>query len=157
MMAPTNAGDDADHDRRREQPDAVGERARQQEESRGQLRDARPEPPREQRIRRKQLAAEVGRNEQHAHEYPADDVAQRELEKGHVAGVGGGGDADERQRARLGGDDRAAHRPPRHRSAAQEVVARRALEPREPRAEGGDGGEIQRDDGVVERREHAPV
>ena len=102
-----------------------------------------------------EIAAEVGRDEERAHDHPADDVAERQLQERHVAGIGRGGNADERERARLGGDDRAAHRPPRHGMAAQEVVAGGVLEASEPRPERGDGGEVGGDDGIVERSEHA--
>ena len=144
-----HAGDDGDHQRRREQPDAVGERSREQKDHRRQRLDARAEAPLQQLVRREQIAAEVGGDEQQADDDAADDVAERELQKRHVAGVRGGGNADEGQRARLGGDDREADGPPGHAAVGQEVVARRLLEPREPGSEGGDGGEVAADDEVV--------
>ena len=79
-----------------------------------------------------QLAAEVRRNEQDAHENASGDVAERELEKGEVASVCAGGDADEAQRARFSGDDGEADAPPRDRPAGEEVIASCALEAREP-------------------------
>ena len=70
-----------------------------------------------------QLAAEIRRQEQHAHQEAADHVAQRQLQERHVRCIGAGRHADEAQRAGLGGDDGEADRPPRHRTAGQEVVA----------------------------------
>ena len=66
------------------------------------------------------------------------------------AGVGAGRHADEAQRAGLGGDDGEADRPPRHRTAGQEVVAGGLLESREPGTEGGDGEQVGGDDCVVD-------
>ena len=66
------------------------------------------------------------------------------------AGIGAGRHADEAQRAGLGGDDGEADRPPRHRTAGQEVVAGGLLEPREPRTEGGDGEQVGGNDCVVD-------
>ena len=97
-----------------------------------------------------QLAAEIRRQEQHAHQEAADHVAQRQLQERHVRCIGAGRHADEAQRAGLGGDDGEADRPPRHRTAGQEVVAGGLLEPREPRTEGGDGEQVGGNDCVVD-------
>ena len=89
---------------------------------------------------------------------PADDVAERELEEREVAGVRRRRHTDERQRARLGRDDREADRPPGRGPVRQEIVARRLLEPREPRAEERDRDEVRRDDEVVGgRQDHYEV
>jgi hypothetical protein len=54
--------------------------------------------------------------------------------------------ADDRERARLGGDDRDADAPPRDVAAAKEVVARGALILPEPHAEPDDAAEVDDDD-----------
>ena len=143
---------DRDHERGREQPDAVGQRSRDQEDHRRQRLDARAEAALQQLVRREQIAAEVGRDEQQADEDAADDVADRELQERHVAGVGLRRNADERQRAGFGGDDREADRPPRHAAIGQEIIARGLLVAREPRPEGRDGEQVDADDEVVDRR-----
>jgi len=54
----------ANHERRREEPDPVGERPRDQEDERRRDRfHFRAEPALQQLVRRDQLAAEVGRDE----------------------------------------------------------------------------------------------
>ena len=143
-------GDHRDDQRGREQPDAVGERSGDHEDDRGDVLDLGTEPPQQQFVRREQLAAEVRRQEQHADEHASDHVAERELKERHVAGVGAGRHADEAERAGFRGDDREADRPPRHRSAGQEVIDGGLLESCEPGAEGGDGEQVRGDDCVVD-------
>ena len=144
------AGHHRDDERRRIEADAVGQRARDQEDRRAQVLHAGTEAALQQLVRRQQFAAEIRGNEQRADDDAADDVAHHQLQERHVAGVGLRGHADERERARFGGDDGAADRPAGHGAIGQEVVARRLLEAREPRAEQRDGDQVAGDDGVVD-------
>ena len=87
-----------------------------------------------------------------------DDVADDHLNEHDVGAVGDGGDADDGECARLGGDDGDADAPPRDVAAAEEVVAGVALVFAEPDAEANDTGEVGDDDepvGEIEVAVHA--
>ncbi len=142
--------DDRDHERRGEQANAVGERPRDEKDDRGDVLHRRAEPALQQLVGRVELAAEVRGNEEDAHQQPSGDVADGDLEKGHVSRVRAGGDADEAERAGLGRDDGEADRPPGHRPSRQEVVAGGFLEAREPGSEGDDREQVGGDDRIVE-------
>ena len=145
-----------DHQRRRIQADAVGERARADEQPGAEVLDRRPEALPQQVVGRQQVAGEVGRHQQQRDQGPPEDEAGGELQEPEVAGVGRRRHADERQRARFGGDGGAADRPARDGPAGEEVVGRGAVEPAEPAAEGGDAGEIDADDEIVDQRHRRP-
>ena len=120
---------------------------------RRQRLDPRAEPPLQQLVRREEVAAKICRNEEKADDDAADDVAQRELQERHVAGIGGSRDADERQRAGFGRDNREADGPPGHAAVGQKIVARRVLKAGEPGSEGGDGGQVAANHQIVRPRE----
>ncbi len=67
--------DDGDHQRSGKEPHAVGERARDDEDDGRDVFDVWPEAALQQFVRREQIAAEVGGDEEHADEEAADDVA----------------------------------------------------------------------------------
>jgi hypothetical protein len=105
-----------------------------------------PEPALQQLVGRVDLAPEVGGDEERRDEQPSDDVADDELQERPVAAVGGSGRADERERARLGGDDAGGDGPPGHAARGQEVVAHGAAAPPQPGAEGGDADDVSDED-----------
>ena len=73
------------------------------------------EPPFEQRVGGDELALEVAGEERVRDDDASEDVSGRDLEKREVAQIGQAGNADERERARLGGNDRDEDGPPRDR------------------------------------------
>ena len=106
-----------------------------------------------------QVALEVGGDEDQADDDPGDDVAEDHLEIRQRAallgvgerGVGQGGDANQRERARLGRDNRQADDDPGGAPVAEEVVA--ALPP----LEGISGFEVAGSGYINARVDRAPA
>ena len=128
------------------QPYAVAERAVEQEDRGRDRAHGAAEPLLQQLVGREDLAAEVGGDEEDGDEQPPDDVAEHELEERPIPAVGGAGRADERERARLGGDDAGGDGPPGHAARGQEVVAHGAAPAAQPGAERGDGHDVSDED-----------
>jgi hypothetical protein len=78
-------------------------------------------------VRGEQFAAEVLREQQEADDDASDQVSEDDLEEAEVVVVGEAGDADDGERAGLGGDDGERDRPPGNVAVGEEVVAQRAM------------------------------
>ncbi len=80
----------------------------------------------------------------------SDQISQNDLQKGEIRIVGEAGNADDGERAGLGGDDRKRNRPPGNVAIRQKVVAQGALPLAEAQAKQSDPHEIERDDREIE-------
>jgi hypothetical protein len=78
-------------------------------------------------VRGEQFAAEVLREQQEADDDASDQVSEDDLEEAEIVVVGEAGDADDGERAGLGGDDGERDRPPGNVAVGEEVVAQRAM------------------------------
>ena len=116
------------------------------------------EPTVQQLIRRQHVALKIRGNEQPADDESRDQVASDHLQVRQAAAlfgvcvrsVGKRGDADERQRARLGRDDRQADHDPRRLTCADEVVPHGRVRAAKAAAEDRDADEVDRENRVVE-------
>ena len=133
-----------------ENPYALGQGARHQENQRGQFAHALAEPAPHQLVRREHLAAEVVRQQQHGNHDAGQQVAEDDLQESQVAGEGQGRRAHDGQGAGFGGDDGKADGPPGGGSATQEVVAQALSPAAEARAEPGDGHQVEQDHPEIE-------
>src|SRR5207248_3831955 len=110
------------------------------------------------------VAPEVRGNQQPADYEARHDVASDDLQIGEAAAllrarvrrVGERWNADERQRARFGGDDRQADHHPRRVAAAEKIVFDGSMRGTKAAAEDRDAGEVHGEDGVVEAGEAHP-
>jgi len=75
------------------------------------------------------------------------------LQEGQVGVEGKPGDADDGERAGLGGDNGERDSPPGNVTVSQEIVAQAALRFAEAQSEERDRGQIERDDRQVKRVE----
>ena len=135
-----------------EKPDAGCENSCHQEDGRREFPQGRSKPFAEEIVRGLEIPLIVRGDEDDAHQQSADEVAERKLEKMHVAGIGETGNADKREGAGFTCDDRKADRPPRHFFAAKEIVARAFLFAGNPRPNDRDTDEVDTDDGIVQAR-----
>ena len=150
----------AQHQRRRKHAYALRERAHDEKQRGRDVLGRRAEAPIEQLVGRQHVPGEVRRDEQHRDQHARHHVAHHDLQVGEVAAELGPGKrrerdrrhADERQRARLGRDDREADHPPADVARADEVVGDRVLRAAEARAERRDAGEVEKEHAVVEER-----
>jgi hypothetical protein len=154
------------HERRGEDADALGERAHDQEQPGGNSARDRTEAALEQRVGREQLAAEIRRQQQAGDDEAANDIADEDLQvrerssllRAREMTVGERGHADQRQRARLSGDDREADDDPGRLARTEEVILDAPVSLAEPHAERGDAGEVREQHDVIDRREsHRPL
>ena len=104
-------------------------------------------------IGRHELAFKVARQEEHANDDAAEQVADSDLQEAEVAGVGEARDADDGERAGFGGDDGERDGPPGDIAISEEVGAQRALSVPEAEAEPGDAQQIEDDRGDVDEVE----
>src|SRR5690242_5274176 len=149
-----------DRYRRREDTHRVGEAARHHEYDRREAPCREAESLLEQRVRRHQLALIIAGQQHRRDDDATEQIADRHLQKSEVSDVRQTRNADERQRARLTGDNGEHHRPPWDCTAGDEVVLGVTLPPADPDAEERRAGEISEDDERVECGEaarHAPV
>src|SRR6185369_8269660 len=96
-------------------------------------------------------AAKIKRQQHEADDEASDDVSHDNLKKREVGVVGEAGNADDGERAGFGGYDREHDRPPGNVSVGEKIIFERLLALAEAQAEKRDCGEIDRDDGEVER------
>ena len=152
-MAPRGrpAGQVLEHRRRQEEPEAVAERAGDQEEERGRRPGRSPEPILQQLIGGEDLPAEIGRQEDGGDHDPPEDVAESQLQEREIAPVGHAGDAQEGRRAGLGRDDRDHDRPGGDVALAQEISLQPLRSRAQPGPEQGATGDVDRDHGQVDR------
>ena len=136
------------HDGRQVQAQSVGQVPGDQKQHRRRLLGGPAEPAVEDLVRCEQLAAKVVRQEQEDDQKPADDVADRQLQEDQTAALvekylaffgvelkQESRDAQERDRARLGGYDRQHHPPPGQAPSAQQVTGNVALPATHPNTE----------------------
>ena len=147
-----------EHERSGEHAHAFRQRAHHEEQRRGKMLRLRAEALVQQLVRRQHLALKVRRDEQPADHEARRDVAGDDLEICEAAAelgprihrIGERRHADQRQRARLGGDDRQADDHPRRLPRSDEVVPDRAMRFSEPAAEPGDADKVGRQNGIVD-------
>ena len=87
------------------------------------------------------------RQQHEADDDAAYDVAHDDLKEREVRVVGEARDADDGQRAGLGGDDGERDRPPRDVAVGKKVIPQRALLLAEAQPEQRDADQVERDDG----------
>jgi hypothetical protein len=92
----------------------------------------------------------VAREQRVGHDDPADDVADDQLEEREVPEIGDPGNADEREGAGFGGNDRKQDGPPGDGLAGDEIVASVLLAASEPDADRGRRRQIGDDDREIE-------
>src|SRR5580698_5685968 len=90
------------------------------------------------------------RQQDEADHYASHEVSHHYLQEGEVGVVGKAGNADDGERAGLGGDDGKGDGPPGDVSSGEKVVTERAMTLAEAQAEQGDPNQVQRDDCQVE-------
>ena len=71
----------------------------------------------------KEIAAKITRQQHDGNQYAADEVAEHQLEKGQVSGIGDGRDTDDGQGGGFGGNDREGQRPPGRGAAAEKIIS----------------------------------
>jgi len=101
---------------------------------------------REELVGRINLSLEIMWHEHHRQNDSGDDVTDDHLDKTDVSAVGNAGNADDGERARLGGDDGQPDAPPRNVFAAEEVVASVVLVFAEPNSQANNAEQIQGND-----------
>ena len=138
---------DTQRDRGGEQANAVGQQARDHERARRRGAHLVAKPLAQKLVGGRHRPSEVARQKQARHDDAADDVANRDLQEDEraVLDVDDDRNADDRQRARLGCDDREADGPPRQVAPSQEVVGRRGLLAAGEHPERGDADEVGTD------------
>src|SRR5207245_3259726 len=112
----------------------------------------------QQLVRREHLALEIGRDEQPADDEPRHDVAEDDLEISQTAALLGPRicrirerrHANQRQRARFGGDDGEADDAPGGLTIAEKIVLDRRMRSAEAAAKGSDPDKVEREDCVIE-------
>src|SRR5699024_1820373 len=97
------------------------------------------------------LPAVVAREQHERDNDPPQQVAQRYLDEGDITEIGDGRHADHGQRARLGGDHREAHRPPRKIAVTEKIPLQIALFPGQSEAYPGRDGQVDDDDAEIEQ------
>ena len=96
-----------------------------------------------------EIAAKVVRQQYETDDESSHDVSQDDLQKREIGVVRQPRNADDSQRAGLGGNDGQRNRPPGNVTSRQEVVAQRALAFAEAHAEQGDPDQIDGNDREV--------
>jgi hypothetical protein len=95
------------------------------EEACGCLVKRAAEAPIDELVGGEHLAMKVARQEEHRYDDAADHVAEDHLKEAEVSGEGHARDADDGERAGLGGDDRERDGPPGHAAVGEEVALER--------------------------------
>ncbi len=145
------AESDADHDSDGEDAHAFGGCAGDQEQARCKRTKFLSEAALDQLVGRDQVAAEVVRDQQNTDDDAPDQVADDKLQEAEVALVGQAGNADDGERAGLGGHDGERNRPPGNRLLGQEISAEGARLLPESHAKESDPGQIHGDHGHIQR------
>lgn len=129
--------DGCEHDRRQQQPDAVGDVPHDDEQRRGDHFDLAAETLIEELVNGEQLAAKVRRDEKNRDNDSSEEIAEDELQKAEVAAARerDAGNGNKRDGRGFSGDDGKRHGPPGYGTIAQKIVSGGLLFPAEPGAE----------------------
>jgi hypothetical protein len=146
-------GADLERERGEEQTQAVTERPGDQERRARELARRTAEARAQEFVGRDEPSTEVARKERRGHQHATDHVADGELHQPHVAAldVGPPRQRQEARGGRLGGDDRAADRPPGQRPRTQQVVVERTLASADPQPQGDDTTQVHHEHGQIDR------
>ncbi len=119
------ADGDGDDDGDGEDADAFSGGAGDEEEAGGGFMKRAAEAPVDELVGGEHLALKVAREKEHGDDDTSDHVADDDLQEAEVAGEGYSGDADDGERAGLGGDDGERDGPPGHAAVGEEVALQR--------------------------------
>ena len=113
---------DADDERDGRDADAFGDGTRDEKRAGSDGAHFFAEAFFDERVGGEELSAKIAGEEKEDDEDAADQIADDQLNEGHVAGVGDGGRADDGERGSFRGDDGESERPPGSGFAAEKII-----------------------------------